>query len=545
MYKQSLLLLFLVYWLAACTADLEPIVVTRVVEATAVPPPLTPTPTPLPALTATPAPPTATATAVATIETATALPPTAVATATPAISLSEFLSTLQNTLNTRDFETLKGLVTARFTQNVYPLRKDIFQRAHIEALGLITGGWDGEHSPEIMIDKENILAELTEPFMPETVLGTNQTITAVVHSSGWGTAGTMQGLLYITVENGAYAWAGILASGDNFTLVPTLPLLSPPPGLIYRLENEWWYVNQSGIAESLPINTLSLSINPGGTAALYADDGDHQVRLFPWPLGEEEALPVDGTLLHGSWHMPWLDDETVLLMLGPYDEGVYQGSMGNLALFNVLEGTLATLPIQQSVYHYPSVTADGRILYNKDNNTYIWRDGLEQKLDFAQTLLIDGVLKEISGLREPVMSPDGQYVVGVSGVEYGRYGSAYVLADLTNQTTTLLFPFIHLPTDAALSVGVHWSPDSQWVALDPPVWIWDNNVPLISVANPENPHQLGTGTSLPLWLDDNQLIFKSVNYQQTRWRYLDLDTGEQFWLDLPDGVEVVQYVPQN
>jgi hypothetical protein len=143
------------------------------------------------------------------------------------------------------------------------------------------------------------------------------------------------------------------------------------------------------------------------------------------------------------------------------------------------------------------------------------------------------------------MSPDGHYVTGVSSLEYGRFTIAYVLADLTNQTTTFLSPFVHLATDAAVPYGIHWSPDSQWVALDPPVWIWDNNVPVIPVANPENRFLLGAGTSHPIWLDNNQLLFRSVNYEQIRWRYLNIATGEQFWLDLPDGAEVVHYVPHS
>jgi hypothetical protein len=135
--------------------------------------------------------------------------------------------------------------------------------------------------------------------------------------------------------------------------------------------------------------------------------------------------------------------------------------------------------------------------------------------------------------------------------EYGRYTFAYVLADLTSQTSSFIHFFVPVATDAVLPWGIHWSPDSQWVALDPQSGdFFNNTIQLVSLTNRDNNMTLGGITSNPFWLDGWRLVFKQFTGDQftgdqAHWRYLDLRTGEQFWLDLPDGAEVVHYVPSN
>jgi hypothetical protein len=434
------------------------------------------------------------------------------------------------------------MMTKRFMLNVYPFSKSNSSPTYMEGyLVTLIGG----ETPEIVISEENILAQVTEPFTPETLFGDEQMITAVVLSSGWASVGTMQVMLYITVENGVYAWAGLVASPDNFALLPELPLMAPPPGLIYRRGNEWWRINAVGEAESMQMHSGELSLNPSGTLALYAEIGAQQLMLVHFPEGNSETIDIEGTLVHSSGDMPWLDEDTAVLIIVPPEKDPNEGLIGNLSLLHVLEGTIVALPPLLDFYAHPSVTTDGGILYYQDDELYLWRDDNEQILNYAHTVAVADELRPLPYVAAPVMSPDGHYVTGVSSLEYGRFTIAYVLADLTNQTTTFLSPFVHLATDAAVPYGIHWSPDSQWVALDPPVWIWDNNVPVIPVANPENRFLLGAGTSHPIWLDNNQLLFRSVNYEQIRWRYLNIATGEQFWLDLPDGAEVVHYVPHS
>ena len=549
-YHQNSLLLILFLLLLACTPEIEPIAVTRLVitaVATATPSPII-TPSPTSTLTTIVAAATATQTAVVPTATPTATTTTAVPTVTPAVPLSEFLVTLQAAINARDFDTLRTMTTQRFVLRTYPIDKN--NPATTAPVGGLNSSYIPYFEAAIAIGEENILSQVTaEPFIPQTLFGEEQAITAVVHSTGWGSAGNMPALLYITVEDGHYLWAGLVASPDNFAVLPDLPMMTAPPGLVYELKHQWWRVTATGATQLLPTVTGALSLNPSGTLALSAESGRHRLSLFTLPEGEEAIISLEGTLLHGSDHMPWLDDETAVLLLGPFDEQVSQGTIGNLTLLHIPDGSLTTLPPQLSVYQYPAITADGGILYTSAMGNYyaihLWRDGTDRVLDIDHSLLVGGDVQQIDGIGGPIMSPDGHYVAGASGVTYGRYRSAYVLADLVNHTTTFLYPFIHLPTDASLPLGIHWSPDGQWLALDPPVWMLDANVQLVSINNLGHLLPLGAGTSRPLWLDSQHLVFRSVNYDDVRWQYLDLDTDEQFWLDLPAGAEVMAYVSSN
>lgn len=405
--------------------------------------------------------------------------------------------------------------------------------------------------PDIEIHEENMILDLAEPFAVETIFRNGQPITAVVPSSGWGPGGTGDAMLYIMLKDGTYTWAGLLASQDNY-LAPDLEEIAPPPGLIYRQGDEWWRINQAGELEYMFTHTGTLSLNNSGTLALYAETSDQQLTLFHLPTGESETIAVDGTLLHGSWQMPWLDEETAVLIVGLANQPVDQQSMGNLTTLNVLDGTVVTLPPSLSVFDQPSTTGNGGILYNSYNdadqqyNLTLWQDGHEQTVALDSILTFNGTVYENPSVYAPVMSPDGRFVVGVRGDGYGRYTFAYVLTDLTNQTSTFIHFFIPLPTDAVLPWGIHWSPNSQWVALDPQSGdFFANSIQLVSLANPHNNMTLEGITSAPFWLDDWRLIFKQFTGDQTRWRDLDLRTGEQFWVDLPDGAEVVHYVPTN
>jgi hypothetical protein len=399
--------------------------------------------------------------------------------------------------------------------------------------------------PAIVIHEENILAHLTEPFAVETIFRGEQNITAVPPSSGWGQGGKGEAILYISVQDGVYHWAGLLAAQEYY-IAPELEVMAPPPGLIYKKGSDLWRVSQAGEPEYMATFNDTLSFNPSGTLALHADTSDHQLTLLHLPNGERETIVIEGTLLHGSWEMPWLDEATAILIVGPPNEPADQQSMGNLAALNVLNGILLTLPPILSIYYQPSVAVNSGILYDSQDGVRLWRDDAEYTIDFDHTLIFEGTEHVVTYLGSPVMSPDGRYVVGISSGEYGRYTFAYVLVELNTQTSRFIHFFVPTPADSVLPWGIHWSPDSQWLALDPPSGdFFANSIQLVSVINPDDSVTLPGVTSTPFWLDGYRLIFKRFVGDRSRWQYMDRMTGEQFWLDLPDGAEVVHYVPSN
>lgn len=526
---------FLCLFLTACTPEPE----------TAVFP--TPTATTLAAVTAVPTPantPTPTSSVSANPATATFAP----ATTTPtAMTLREFLTNLQNKLNAHDFEALKGMMPAEFIVGEHPNQRQ--NPASANAIAFLAYRFVPQVDPEIVIHEENILPDLDELFAVETIFGEGQTITAVVASSGWGEGGQAEMILYIARQDDQYRWAGLLTA-PHYHIVPELETIAPPAGLIYRqgndLWNDLWRVNQANELEFMTTFSGALSFNPSGTLALYAATEAHQLTLLHLPEGVTETIAIEGTLLHGSWQMPWLDEETAVLIIGAPNEVVTPASTGNLAVLNVLDGTVTTYPTVLSIYSQPS-TGNGGVLYNGENGLRLWRDGNEHIVDFDQSLAFADTEREVT-LYAPVMSPDGRYMIGVHGGEYGRYTFAYVLADLTNHTSTFLHFVSPVATDAIpiLPWGIHWSPNSQWIALAPQTRVLlENSIQIIPVANPSEKTVLMGTTHQPFWLDNEHLVFRRIIETGPRWSYLDLATGEQFWLDLPDGAEVLHYVPPN
>lgn len=543
----SLVLLFF----TACTFVSEPIAVTREVDVTAVPTlinTLTPTSLPLPTLTAPP--PAPTTPTIATVAPATATPTatttlTAVPTATPAVSLNEFLSTLQNKLNAHDFEAVKDMMISRFVLGEHATRRNIFYPKN--AIEFLPYRYVPQVDTNIVINEVNISSELPEPFAVDTIFRgpLGQTITAVVSSSGWGQTGKGEMILYISLQNGQYFWAGLLISPDYYA-PPELETIAPPAGLTYKQGNALWRINEASEPQLMTTFSGTLTFNAPGTLALYADTEDNQLTLLHLPDGITETISIKGTLLHGSWQMPWLDDETAVLIVGTPNEDINQGSMGNLAALNVLAGTVTTYSPVLSFYSQPS-TGNGDILYDGQvGDMRLWHGGDEQIIDFGHTVTFEGIENQVTALYAPVMSPDGRYMVGVTSGEYGSYNFAYVLADLINHTSTYIHFFYPVPTDAVLPWGIAWSADSQWVALDPPSWImFENSIQLIPVADPANSIALDGITRKPIWLDVWKLIFQSFDGQQSRWRLVDLRSRKQFWLDLPNGAEVLHYASPN
>ena len=538
-------LLICVFVLTACTFVSEPIVVTRMPTATAVPPTAAslsvPTKTSVPTITPvhiTLPPPTSTVSASPTWT------PAAVPTTMLKTTLSDFLIRLQSRFNAGDFEGLRRLMSEQLVLGIYPIsRQKMSANQAIERFSdqfVIS-----TNSSSIQINEVNIIPELIETFAPETLAVGNQEIVAAVLSSGWGLSGEDQAILYIAVEDGSYVMAGFLIIGKNDPALSELDVIMPPPGLIYQLDENLWHINETGEHEQLLNYGDSLALNPSGSLALALGVDSNQLIVFDLNRNTRETIEVEGTLAHPVWNIPWLDEKTVVLMVGAPDENTHQFLFtGNLSLLDVLNGQLTVFSPELSFYTHLSITSDGRILYEGEDGPILWEDDIEQNIAFSHTFTLNGMENEIEYLDGPVMSPDGRYIVVVGRGEYGLYNLAYILSDLTTSTNYFIDTFPSPGTDALLTWGIHWSPDSQWLALDPPSTTpLGREVLIVHLANLSDNLHLGAGTSKPLWLDSERLVFKTSYYGY--WHYLDLQTGEQFWLDLPAGAEVVHYASSN
>jgi hypothetical protein len=230
-----------------------------------------------------------------------------------------------------------------------------------------------------------------------------------------------------------------------------------------------------------------------------------------------------------SLRLHWLNEETVLLLVTE-EPSVLQGIDGFPTLLNVLTGELTRLNVELSIYDQPTISANGTIAFavNQDGKLLVWRDGL------VTTVPVAGLQDGEKYLYGPTLSPDEMQVVGQTDNPAEPYRSTYGLASLDQSLLMFLHSYDPIPTDAVLPHGIHWSPDGHFVALSPPSWdIIEGGTWLVenSVHETRRKVFLGPGSSSPVWLDADRVVFTAVWNGQYGLQLYDLSTNNRFWLD--------------
>lgn len=449
----------------------------------------------------------------------------------PGTTLDDLTALIQEKLDNRCVSCLHNVMSDEFSLSFYPA--GVFTQDKKYAMNLLSAVFLPLEGT-ITFSNTAVSGLLPDGMTPGDLYAGEQPLAAVLYSSGWGLAGTGEGLLFIIEENGSYRWAGLTVARDNFAPLPELATVLPPTGLVYRLGSGWWQVGPNDERQQLTRHEKPLSLNPSATRALYAESGASSLLLIRFQEGDATTIPVGGTLFRGSEEIPWLDEDTAVLIIDPSGKAVTQGSIGHLALLDILTGEITILEPELCIYSHLSVSLPDTIIYGGFDGIGVWPDG--QAGAFSPALLA-------SNLSNAVFSPDGTKVAGVGGSDDGRYTFAYHVFDVTNQTDVSVHAFRPPGTDAVLPWGITWSPGSQWLALEPPsddpieggVWL--------AAADGSQKIHLGMGTSHPVWLDGERLVFAAIIDGETRMQLYDLETGERFWLDTPVGAQPIQAAP--
>ncbi|HEX6385989.1 MAG TPA: hypothetical protein VF177_15065 [Anaerolineae bacterium] len=514
-------------WLAlallwvACAADSDVVEVTRrVTETTAAtahftsPPTPQPSPTPEPTATVSPMP------------TPLSTPPVEFEPA-----LESFLESLQHNLNERNFDLVESEMRSPFVAGIYPAAistadvRDVV--AHLESRLL-------PQQPSVAF-RELDEAALPDNLMIAALFDDEASGVTVTGSSGWGLAGSGEGLLYIVEEASLYRWAGLIVTYGDFIPAPAFSeMIAAPAGLVYQVKSgghdhiEWWQVAPDGQPELLIERNAPLSLNPGATLALQAESGDQFVTLFHLLNDSSEIIPVNGRVMASSSSIPWLDEKTAVLLITSESQ-VSQGTVGHPALLNTDTGQLTILEPELSIYAQPSVTAPGTAVFGVsiEDELLTWRNGQ------TMTVPIAGLGDEIEHFANPVLSPDGAKVTGTGGVETIPHTFGYVVASMEQPLHALVHTFTPVPTDAVIPWGITWSPDSQWLALSPPSWdVVETGVWLVAADGAAKIY-LGPGTGSPVWIDAERVVFTAIANGKAGLQLCDMATRERFWLDLP------------
>ncbi|MCB9418954.1 MAG: hypothetical protein H6667_04080 [Ardenticatenaceae bacterium] len=449
----------------------------------------------------------------------------------PGATLENLITLIREELGTRCISCLHDVMSDEFSLSFYPA--GVFTQDKKYALNLLSAVFLPLEET-IALSDTAVTNPLPDGITPESLYAGAQPVAAVLSSSGWGLAGSGEGLLFIVEENGRYRWAGLTVAYDNFAPLPELATVPPPTGLVYRLGDGWWQVGPSDERQPLTRYEKPLSLNPSATRALYAESGASSLLLIRFQEGDSTTIPVDGTLYHGSEAIPWLDDDMAVLVIDPSGKAVTQSSIGRLALLDILTGKITILESELCIYSHLSVSLPDTIIYGGLDGIGVWP--AEQSGSFSPALLA-------SNLSNALFSPDGTKLAGVGGSDDGRYPFAYHIFDVASQTDVSVHAFRPPGTDAVLPWGITWSPDSQWLALEPPsddpieggVWL--------AAADGGRKMHLGIGTSHPVWLDGERLMFAATINGQTQIQLYDLMSGERFWLDTPVGAQPIQAAP--
>lgn len=437
-------------------------------------------------------------------------------------------------------EALRPVVTRDFSFTIFPTGPPAYMDNNQQVLGHLSYGLFRPAEPQFIVD--DIEAHLPPGVTPEQFYMGEQPAEAVVYATGWGGDGSAEALLYLTREQGALRWAGLALSRDNFAPLPELQTVALPAGLVYRLQNEWRQVQANGDTRLLLTHPGPLSFNPGATRALFAEQAEQTLTLFDFSGGGPavaRTLPIDFSLMHGSMHSPWLDEQTALLMVTEPGGGLTQGSIGQMALLNVVSGALELLPPELSIYVQPEPADDGAIFYDNlgagaDDGPTVWRQGQATPLALGQ----------LAGLDyepfKPSPSPDGTKVVARAGWPEDANLTGYWLFDLQQQQAQPILGYSPPGTDAILPSGVFWHSSSDWFALQPQTGDPLQSGVWVMRAGGSERQFLGVGTANPLWLPEGaQLLFNVEIEGQQRLQLLDLQSGDRFWVNAPTGATPV------
>ena len=338
------------------------------------------------------------------------------------------------------------------------------------------------------------------------------------------------------MENGQVRWGGLLLYDDSYTPLPWLETASTPAGLIYQTNHQYFLVGTDGNSTLLVGNEGHLKVSPDGAWAVSGELAQNELGVISLVNGAKSTFPLKGYLMWAVDEAAWLDSHTLLVGLAEsHDNANSQGAVGHLALVDLTSGKQQDLSIRVDGYSQPTIAPDGTILYTNSNGILMaWRDGQAQPFPLG-TIKLEG--KTLDTVSRPAFSPDGKTLVGLTTAWQGNESlPAFILVNLTAHTGQLILTYHGIPTDARIPTKIDWSPDSQWVAIDSidydPI---QNGVSLVS-ADGQQRIFLGSGSSDPVWLDSETIVFSYSAWGLTRLQTYNLTTQVRRWLDLPAGV---------
>ncbi len=449
-----------------------------------------------------------------TLPTATTAPPTtAPVTAVPE-TITLPLEPIANLLNTReDLQGLSAFMTAQFMLHPLPYPSQLLPPSQaVPNVRTYLGSPPQIVMTEVIPDGINT---------PEWV---GDTADFIAYSTGWGLHGTVAGLLLFTSQGAEVLWSGLVLSADNFAPVPELATVPPPHGLTYQLENQIFAVLDDGVTALFqgeadgerayrmnPANSYVLEIQPDPERPYRLE----KASLIELVTGSRQPLELPYLIAYAG--LGWVDEHTVGMAVWLDEEDALGQTPGRPLVLDVRNGEWTLLADQHATI---SQTGNGRMVYTNEDTFVVWRE-----TGTTSYALIAGGLPSLSHSEQ-------QWVL--------KTGSQFTLVNPEERVELLTYRAFH-PQGRFLT-QVAWSPDDSWVALRPaPTDLEMDGVWLYAVTEGGMVY-LGSGTSDPLWQDNQVVLFNALVVGQIELRAYDVVTAERVKVDVPEGSIPIHFV---
>lgn len=187
---------------------------------------------------------------------------------------------------------------------------------------------------ELTMDEVTTL--LNQP--PASMLGPDVNLVAALHSTGWEQATASEAILFITEENGRYAWSAFLYTNGRFADM-YLQSVPAPVGTIYSIYGEGYYqIQADGSARQLldaeTASTPNILISPDGRHAAYLTLDGNKLWLVDTDTGLQEQVAADTNL---SGFLMWGSNDTLFTGVWLDPNEADGPNNGHLATININE----------------------------------------------------------------------------------------------------------------------------------------------------------------------------------------------------------------
>jgi hypothetical protein len=315
------------------------------------------------------------------------------------------------------------------------------------------------------------------------------------------------------------------------TAPPSLPLVAPPAGIVYRSSEGLWRFGAEGESQLLTEQVAALPA-PDAAHAVYMDE-ERRLWLIDLTAGRERQLATGVDL---SRLYQWGDDHTLLLGVWLTTAESEGAATGHVAMLDVDSGELQVIDEEYLSLGRPALAPDGETVAYDISPFYsdvVLNGRVYHPVSGSRP--IDPTLFEMPGeerpwhLYNPAWSPDSTQLAWLWGAETG---TRLVLFDLTRQTATTALTW--QPAQfGALPPSPVWSPDGRRLAVE----IWANNEAeaglWLMAINGSDARRISATGSGPVWLSSHELVYTDCNENSCENRLLDLVSGTTVRLDLP------------